>query len=206
MAIKQPPKPRKFVQDEFTHQPHLDQHPEEHEHTDVNTRALVTFVVGFLVFGVLAHLLLFFLFKLHDRNKDETRMSLVEQRPQTIPPETPLLQGVPGPRNEPRFDANPPAQDMKLFRERNERVLREGETVRDGDKDVYVIPIAEAMRIALDKDIFRNEPKGPHDHQQHQQPGGAGSGTSETRTGGGANNQGQPRQQGGQSEQPRESR
>jgi hypothetical protein len=88
---------------------------------------------------------------------------------EVLPPVVPPLQGVPGPRNEPRFDPNPPAEDMKLFRERNDRILREGAVVADGDHNVYVIPIAEAMRLALEKDIFKNEPEGPHDHQQHQQ-------------------------------------
>jgi hypothetical protein len=170
MATKLPPKPRKFVQDEFTHQTHEDQHPEEHEHTDVNTRALVTFVVVFVVVAVLTHLFLYFLFNMNRQAEDRSPVTMLPRAAAALPPGTPPLQGVPGPKAEPRFDPNPPAEDMRLFREQNDRVLRDGAVVAaDGDRKVYVIPIADAMRLALEKNIFQNEPKGPHDHQQHQQ-------------------------------------
>lgn len=176
MAIKQPPKPRKFVQDEFTHLPHEDQHPEEHEHTDVNTRALVMFVAGFVVFAALTFVFLWVLFRLNAHEKDVGPVTLVPRAAEQLPPGTPPLQGVPGPKDQPRFDPNPPAEDMKLFRERNERILREGAEVNEGDRKVYVIPVAEAMRIALDKNIFQNEPKGQQQQQQqHQQQSQTGS-------------------------------
>lgn len=170
MATK-PPVQRKFVQDEFTHLPHEDQHPEQHEHTDVRVRPLVLFGVGFVVFAALTNVLLFVLFRVFEEREERPSSSAFGGGVQALPVGTPPLQGIPGPTNDPRFRANTPAADMRQWRDRERRVLNEGDW-SNGNK---VIPIGQAMEIALrrQKDVFGNEPAGgAHDHRQHGQPQG----------------------------------
>ena len=188
MATKTPV-PRKFVQDEFTHLPHEDQHPEQHEHTDVGVRPLVWFGIGFVVFALLTNAMLFVLFRVFERQESRPSSSAFGGAVQALPPGTPPLQGVPGPAANPRFHPNTPAGDMREWRQRTQRVLDEG----DWSTQYKVIPIEQAMQIALQRqqDLFADA-RGGQGQQQQQQQGAPSQ----------QNPQGQPQPQGASAPQP----
>lgn len=145
--------PRKFVQDEYTHQPHPDQRPDEHEQSDVKIRPLVIFIIFFA--GVTAATLvgmrvLIAVFQNEAAKSPENqRKSLVASQPQRLPAGVPILQGVPGPADQPRFHGNTPAKDMAEFAALNKRILEQG------DGKTGAMPIKMAMEAALTKDVYK---------------------------------------------------
>jgi hypothetical protein len=145
--------PRKFDQDEYTHQPHPDQRPEEHEHSDVKIRPLVIFIIFFagVTAATLVGMRLMMAFFKAEANRDpgNQRQSLVAAQPARLASEVPLLQGVPGPVDQPRFHANTPAQDMKAWGERNKRLMEQG------DPTTGAWPIELAMKASIDKDLYK---------------------------------------------------
>ena len=128
-----------------------------HEKSDVNVRALLWFVVIFIIFAAVTHLLLMLLFKgyVHiGRQLEKGKPVMTEiQTPKGIAPPLPRLQPLPG-KNEKGEDIPPyhntPATDMAEMRAAEDAVLLHSGWV-DKQKGVMHIPIEDAKRIALQR-------------------------------------------------------
>lgn len=96
-----------------------------HESSDVPIRPLFWFIIGFIIFGVVTHLVLGFLYKgfvKAERNRMDPPASAV-QRPANadVPQNQPLLQ--PFPRNDISPQADTPVTDLVHMREREQQQL-----------------------------------------------------------------------------------
>jgi hypothetical protein len=150
-----------------------------HEGTDVNIRPLVYLGVGLVVFLVATCVFLVFLFDLFTfmESRGEPPVTGVQGVKAELPAGAPKLQGVPG------YNDNVPAKDMEEFRRINERLVNSYSTAKDG---VARIPVAKAIDLALERQLFKTTPAGPTTApaQGGQRPGGTGAGAEESRTGG----------------------
>jgi hypothetical protein len=130
-----------------------------HEESDVNVRSILMFVLGLLFFGVVVHILMWYMLKLFKERQDAQTpkpapMALSDQ--QRLPPE-PRLQGAPGfgvdLGNGQREDLalKEPTAEMKVVRAQWDKILKEGQ--KDQNGNVVSIPIEEAMRQLSDKGL-----------------------------------------------------
>jgi hypothetical protein len=93
-----------------------EQHPENHERTDVPIKGLVYFGIGLVVFALVIHAALYYLFwGLEDYHAEQDRPLSSVQQERTIP--SPPLQGVPG------YYSNTPHEDMIELRKKYEQEL-----------------------------------------------------------------------------------
>jgi len=129
-----------------------------HEESDVNVRALVMFAVIFIVFALIAHLVLVLMFKTyvkieHHRNTNQmTGISRTEDmaRPQNQP----LLQPFPrraGTTDMPPYQSTP-VTDLSELRANEDKVLHSYGWV-DRQKGVVRVPIDVAMRLAVQRGL-----------------------------------------------------
>lgn len=162
----------KFNQDEFTHQPHADEHPEQREHSDVRIAPLAWSLAALVVTTLFTLGLIYSMIRGFEfweaRQPESQRRSALDARPEALPAGVPPLQGVAGPADQPRFHGNTPAKDMIVFRRENE------ELAKYGAKGVY--PIEQAMKLALERDIFAK------DAQLAKQPAPAPTGGNDANT------------------------
>jgi hypothetical protein len=127
------------------HVPHPEPHPELHEHSDVPIKPLVLALGSIVGLCVLSFVFLYFLFGSYywqQRNAEKPR-SAVPVAQSNVP--EPRLQGVPG------FSDNHPTKDMRQLRDRHKAEL---EGHGKGPNGAAVIPIDEAMTLALEKGLF----------------------------------------------------
>ncbi len=134
--------------------------PETHrERSDVNVRALIWFVVIFIIFAIAAHITLGILFKLYVRieNRRNTGQMTAVARPANVavPQNQPLLQ--PFPRSTPKGEAIPPYRstpvvDLADMRTAEQRTLTSYGWV-DQQKGIVHIPIDVAMKLTLQRGL-----------------------------------------------------
>lgn len=129
---------------------HAREHPEGHEHTDVNVRILVIAAAAVIVAAVVIHTGLYFLYISLSRqeaadpiNRPRTAIGAYEAAP---PADVPRVQGIPG------YHTSTPREDMAVLRARNEEILG---GYGPGDASGFVrIPIDRAMDLALERGMF----------------------------------------------------
>lgn len=119
-----------------------------HEESDVNVRALIWFFVIFVVFGVITHFALWFLYKGFVKMERRETAPLTEmQRPADIavPKNQPLLQPFPPNRNT-------PVNDLADMRAAEEKALKTYGWV-DRQKGVARIPIDVAKKMVVERGL-----------------------------------------------------
>jgi hypothetical protein len=123
---------------------HPPEHPEQHEHSDVNIRALWIVLGITAVSAVAIHFLLWGTFKWFDNSlrAADPPPSGVIATPRTPPPGTPRLQGIPG------YSSEMPRQDLADMRkEFHAQLYSYG---RNADGSLH-IPIERAMQLIVEK-------------------------------------------------------
>lgn len=136
---------------------HAHEHPEGHEHSDVNVRWLLIALAVIFVIAVIVHVGLYWLLGAYSRQ--EAGLQVNQPRTAVAPGEpgpprgVPRLQGIPG------FHPQMPRQDMLELRARNAAVLDGyGPT---GAPGFVRIPLERAMDLALEQGMFPvREPAG----------------------------------------------
>ncbi|MCU1244142.1 MAG: hypothetical protein JWN02_52 [Acidobacteria bacterium] len=129
-----------------------------HEKSDINVRALFIFVVVFVVFAIVTHILLFYMFRFFVRIENgRTNDPLTQiQRPvDAAVPAAPRLQPFPNRDDRGQVitpNANTPVTDMEEMRANEERELH-GYGWVDPQKGVAHIPIEEAKKLLLERGL-----------------------------------------------------
>jgi hypothetical protein len=122
----------------------------DHEHSDVNVRAILYFAAGLAVSVTVVFALVVGLFRYLDTR--ETR--------QTTPPHPLAEEARPVPAPGPRIQADP-ARDLILMREEEAAILGSYGWI-DEQAGVVRIPIEEAMRLTVERGLpVRQEPARP---------------------------------------------
>jgi hypothetical protein len=132
---------------EQTAHPPLQEHPERHEPTDIDTGGLKRFGIIAAIAGIVIPIALFVILRFYERtaiHPDVERVQPELRRSAPVPPE-PRIQGVPG-----LHDAVPRADMEALRREHEQRLSTYGPT----DNPNFVrIPIDRAMQILADRQM-----------------------------------------------------
>ena len=121
-----------------------------HEESDVNVRALLWFVVIFIIFAFVTHGLLFVMFKFFvnlERGNANAPLTSMARPPEMDVPQLPRLQPFPTKSGEqviPPYGSTP-VVDMEEMRGHEEKVLNNYGWV-DRQKGIVHIPIEEAKR------------------------------------------------------------
>lgn len=129
-----------------------------HEKSDVNVRALLIFVVVFILFAVVTHILLYFMFQFFVRIENgRTNAPLTEiQRPAgSDVPALPRLQPFPSKLADGQTiapNANTPVTDMEDMRAAEEKAQTTYGWV-DQQKGVVRIPIDQAQQLLLQRGL-----------------------------------------------------
>ncbi len=123
-----------------------------HEESDVNVRALLWFVVIFIVFAAVTHGLLFMMFRffvnLEKGNAANAPLTSMARPPEMSVPQQPRLQPLQMPaQNVPPFSSTP-VIDMNDMRANENQMLNNYGWV-DKQKGVVHIPIEQAKKIWL---------------------------------------------------------
>ncbi len=125
-----------------------------HEESDVNVRALIWFAVIFIVFAVVAHLvlgLLFHTFVKLERHRNTNQMTDIQRTPEmSVPQNQPLLQPFPkstGTSTQPPYEATP-VKDLAALRASEDKSLHSYGWV-DRQKGIVRVPIDVAMRLTV---------------------------------------------------------
>jgi hypothetical protein len=129
-----------------------------HEESDVNVRALIWFFVIFVIFGIVTHFALWFLYKGFVKMERRETPPLTEmQRPadMAVPKNQPLLQPfpsetVPGEPMPP--NRNTPVTDLVHMRRSEEQMLETYGWV-DKEKGVARIPIDVAKKMVVQRGL-----------------------------------------------------
>ncbi|HEX9163869.1 MAG TPA: hypothetical protein VF980_19325 [Thermoanaerobaculia bacterium] len=130
-----------------------------HEKSDVSVRALVWFVVVFVVFGFVMHIVLWLLYKgyvrIEQRRNTATMTEMARPADMAVPRNQPLLQ--PFPRKTAAGEILPPNRstpvtDLGGLRESEQHVLTTYGWV-DQQKGIVRIPIAQAMQLTLQRGL-----------------------------------------------------
>lgn len=127
-----------------------------HEKSDVDVKALLWFVVIFIVFAIVTHLVLWLMFKYFAtlaRGSTNAPLTSVARPADAGVPREPRLQ--PFPEKDGKGDIRAPYQhtpevDMELMRAREQQALENPGWV-DREKGVVRLPIAVAKQIALQR-------------------------------------------------------
>jgi hypothetical protein len=131
-----------------------------HEESDVNVRALIWFIVIFVVFGVLTNLAVFGLFKFFVHLEHEKRpapMTALSMSRDANMPDEPRLQPFPG--RDPASgrivlpNANTPVTDMKDMRAAEDAALQGPPQWIDQQRGIVRIPIARAMTLIAQRGL-----------------------------------------------------
>jgi|ERR1051326_239872 hypothetical protein len=121
-----------------------------HEESDVNVRALLWFVVIFIVFAVVTHVALYGLFHFlrnQERGNSNAPLTAMDHPPELDIPPTPRLQPFLTKGNDVPYTATP-VVDMEEMRAHEQQVLNNYGWV-DKQKGIVHIPIEEAKKILL---------------------------------------------------------
>lgn len=132
-----------------------------HEESDVNVRALLWFVVIFIVFAAVTHGLLFAMFKFFvnlERGNANAPLTSMARPSDMDVPQLPRLQPFPT-TTIPPFSSTP-VVDMVDMRAHEDAVLNHYGWV-DQPKGVVHIPIAEAKKQALQSGIYKTTTQQP---------------------------------------------
>ena len=125
-----------------------------HEKTDVSVRGLLAFIAIFVIFGVVTHFALWFLFREFVRIERHRQPGPVTemQRPadMAIPQNQPLLQPFPRAGVAPYHST--PVADLAEMRAAEQRALTTYGWV-DQQKGIVHIPIGEAMKLTLQRGL-----------------------------------------------------
>lgn len=130
-----------------------------HESTDVNVRALLWFVAIFIVFAAVTHLALWLLFKFFvqlEKGDAGPPLTAISRPGDAGIPATPRLRPFPTRDAQGQVlppNRNTPATDLRDLRAAEERVLRNYGWV-DRQKGIVRIPIDEAKKLALQRNVF----------------------------------------------------
>jgi hypothetical protein len=127
-----------------------------HERSDVNVRALLMFMVIFVVFAAISHFVLWGMFKYFAqmaRNKTAAPLTDVLRPPDAAIPQGPRLQ--PFPNRDPRGQMMPPLAttpvvDMEEMRATEEQALHTPGWV-DKQKGIVRVPIDVAKQLTLQR-------------------------------------------------------
>jgi len=127
-----------------------------HERSDVNVRALLIFMVIFVVFAAISHFLLWGMFKYFAqmaRNRTTAPLTDVLRPPDAAIPQEPRLQ--PFPNRDRRGDMMPPNSttpvvDMEQMRVTEEQALHTPGWV-DKQKGIVRVPIDVAKQLAVQR-------------------------------------------------------
>jgi hypothetical protein len=114
----------------------------QHEESDVNVRAVISFVVGLIVFGVVMHVAVWGFYRFLDARQDAAQVPsaypLAAEQEHRLPPE-------------PRLQINP-REDLRELREQENATLSTYGWV-DKNAGVVRIPIAEAMKLTIQRGL-----------------------------------------------------
>jgi hypothetical protein len=124
-----------------------------HESSDVPVRPLLWFIVGFIVFGIVTHMVVLFFYKAlasAERNRmDPPHTQVARPADSGVPKNQPLLQPFPRQDGERRVippNRNTPVTDMADMRRSEDEVLRNHGWV-DEQKGIARIPIEDAKKL-----------------------------------------------------------
>jgi hypothetical protein len=121
--------------------PHVEHQALDHEHSDVNVRAILTFVGVLFMSAVAIHVLIWLLFMYFERREGVTTQMAyplsVTERDRTPP--------------EPRLQTNP-REDLQELRAQEKEVLESYGWV-DRNAGVVRIPVTEAMRLTVERGL-----------------------------------------------------
>ncbi len=120
-----------------------------HETTDVDVRGILWFVVIFIAFAIITHLLLYFLFHFFAREfRADIQPARTAIKSPAAMPQTPRLQPFPQ-KTMPPY-ANTPATDMTEMHESEEQALHTPGWI-DKQHGVVRIPIERAKQIVVQR-------------------------------------------------------
>lgn len=143
-----------------TEQPHHPaEHPQDHEHSDVNVRGIAIAFAAIVVVAVVTHVGLYFLFDAFEVEERAARQprSAIRTGAVRIPETTPRLQGIPG------FHEDTPVEDTEqMLLEHRRRLGSYGPAGVDG---FVRVPIDRAMELALQRELFPTQPP-PRDAEE----------------------------------------
>jgi hypothetical protein len=135
------------------HHPHGSEVVDEtvhHEESDVNIRAIFGFGIGLFVVGAIIHVAVFLLFSYFSRGQEAANS--VRQYPLAAGQENRLPP-------EPRLQVNP-RQDLQDLRAQEDQLLS-GYSWVDRNAGVVRIPIAEAMKLTIERGLPSRGPQPP---------------------------------------------
>ena len=131
----------------------------QHEESDVNVRALVWFSVIFVVFAIVTHLVLWFMFKAlvksENRRAAPPMTSIPRPADASVPKNQPLLQPFPRQTSGGEVQApnqNTPVTDMVAMRAAEEHALTTYEWV-DQARGVVRLPIGVAKQLVVQRGL-----------------------------------------------------
>ncbi len=123
-----------------------------HESTDVPVRPLFWFIAIFIVFSVLSHFALWFMYKVlvkgERKRMDPPQTAVTRPADASVPQNQPLLQ--PFPRGEVPPNRNTPVTDMADMRAAEDQVLNNYAWV-DKERGVVRIPIRNAKELIVQR-------------------------------------------------------
>jgi hypothetical protein len=118
-----------------------------HEHSDVPVRPIFWFIAGFIIFGIVSHFALYFLYKAFAQGErkrmDPPQTQVTRPASADVPQNQPLLQPFPRPETPPTRTT--PVTDLVEMRKAEDQVLHSYGWV-DQQKGVVRIPITEAKK------------------------------------------------------------
>jgi hypothetical protein len=129
---------------------HPEEHPEAHERSDVNVRALAIALFALFLIVLVTCLVMRVMFDVYEEravaeDKAEVRTGIPPSNQRTAPAVP--LQGIPG------FHGNTPAEDMREMRRMQRGALS---TYSPTSEPGYVyIPIERAMELVVEKDLLK---------------------------------------------------
>jgi hypothetical protein len=131
-----------------------------HEESDVNVRALLWFIVIFIVFGAVMHVVLFMLFRFYvqiEKGAVNAPMTQIAVAPDANVPSVPRLQPfqTKGAHGETLPVASTPVADLDQMRAQEQKVLDHYGWV-DQQKGIVHIPIDRAKQLALQRGFALN--------------------------------------------------
>ena len=128
------------------------EHPELHEHSDVNVRPIAiggAVLAGVIVATLVALLVVFRVYERQQEALERPQSAVRTDPPRQTNPDIPQLQGIAG------FHDNTPAQDMRELREREAQVL--SGYGKGAEPGTARIPINRAMELALERKMFKSQ-------------------------------------------------
>jgi hypothetical protein len=129
-----------------------------HEKSDVNVRALLIFLIVFILFAIVTHILLYFMFQFFVRienGRTNAPLTMIQRPPNANVPEQPRLQPFPNRNPDGQVivpNTNTPVTDMEEMRANEERAQTTYGWI-DPQKGTVRIPIEEAKRLLLQRGV-----------------------------------------------------